>query len=457
MDRNREIKMVSQFQASSVYEPFMSLLKDVCEKSIKAHRGEYSMMDLQAELLGNILAVNENRKEYIRNKALCHTGLDRLLNKKAPQERINRAQDSLDIMNKKIAISDWMIKQLRAVGDGIAWRYLKYDRPTIRMLAHHEYVPVPQLDKGLITEMNRAQELFENKNDFVHNAITNVLRVGDLTFYDEKEGALKLLEVKSSDYLSAKLSRQTNHRTLIEKGVLEGWLEVKGIKIKSRQAQRPLLTFVKSIESAMDEADEKFASSRVFGDYFSVQIISTIKWLEKDNELDKMKIADSVTQRASSIFAKKDDLGLPLLSNLFAIANFIPSLAPYTIFPVPINRRIDLMVGNYLVICLMNVSGLARWLAKRGWGTQVIYKAKNRGTKHELGDIPMLKVWRPCDGIPFVKGVDVPLDLLEIAALEFWMPESIEESINTVLRQDESEISGYHNVNFLNTGKYAFD
>jgi hypothetical protein len=162
-------------------------------------------------------------------------------------------------------------------------------------------------------------------------------------------------------------------------------------------------------------------------------------------------------ERAASVFRKKGDIGLPMMTNLFAATNFIPVLAPYVIFPISIDHRIDLMAGNYLVISLMNISGLARWLEKKGWRTHIIFNAKNPKRDPVLEDFPALRVWRQGDGVPFIKGVDVPLDLLQLAALEFWMPESIEESIKAIWRQNEHEIDGYHNVNFQNSGKYAFD
>jgi len=74
-----------------------------------------------------------------------------------------------------------MLDRIRVIGDGIAWRALDYDRASLRLLAEHAPVAAPQLDTGLANEVGALMELAKRYEIVVLNAITNFLRVGDIT------------------------------------------------------------------------------------------------------------------------------------------------------------------------------------------------------------------------------------------------------------------------------------
>ena len=73
----------------------------------------------------------------------------------------------------------------------------------------------------------------------------------------------------------------------------------------------------------------------------------------------------------------------------------------------------------------------------------------------DFPDIGVLRVGR--GGMSVVLGLNV----LMVAALEFWMPESIEESVEAVMRslppRHSKEPAIYSQVTFPNSGKYAWD
>ena len=54
------------------------------------------------------------------------------------------------------------------------------------------------------------------------------------------------------------------------------------------------------------------------------------------------------------------------------------------------------------------------------------------------------------------KETEINLDILALAALEFWMPESLERMIATTLNEATRDVS-FLTVNFPNVGKYAWD
>ena len=54
------------------------------------------------------------------------------------------------------------------------------------------------------------------------------------------------------------------------------------------------------------------------------------------------------------------------------------------------------------------------------------------------------------------KGVEVGWDIMLLAAMELWMPESVERMISTIISEAVSISSGY-SIDFPNVGKYAWD
>lgn len=447
----------SKIKFNSLYKQYIPIVRELFNKSIRASRGNYSIFDLQAELCRNILLTNKERKRLLYKKELCGKGLTNLVKRNAAQERIKRAQKDIETMQDYATAANWVIRQLRSIGDGIAWRFFNYDRATLRLLAEHDYVSVPEIDKGLFTEMDAIQLLQERGIPFLMNTITNFLRVGDITIYDKAENRYKLLEIKSGTRQTEKIIRQSKHRDFTQMGLNEGFQYVGGAIIMKRMSTKPLLTYVKSVENAMIEAEQDLASSRLFGDYLSVAVFPLSKIINKVRDEDMIQLQKRTLDRAMSVLKTKEDVRLRLMSNIFPLAHFIPVLAPYAIFPISPDRRFDILTGDFLILSQLNVSGLARWLQKRGWETKIVLSSDQVSEKNgEFKFIPVLKVWNGNKSKSIIKGVDIPLEILIIAALEFWMPQSIEAMISTIIELGIDTI-GFHSVNLSNVGKYAWD
>ena len=128
-------------------------------------------------------------------------------------------------------------------------------------------------------------------------------------------------------------------------------------------------------------------------------------------------------------------------------------LAPYTIFPIDSELRFSLISGDYLFLSYINVSGLSRWLSKRGWETELLSlpdKVPDLSEPKYLF-MPILRVHKT--NSPLV--VVIPLDIIGAAAIELWMPESFERAIQAIVSHGYSKDA--YTVNFPNIGKYAWD
>jgi hypothetical protein len=90
-------------------------------------------------------------------------------------------------------------RQLRMVGDGLAWRCFGYDRRVILTLCRNAS-PGPMYGKeGLPHELERLRELWENDGHFaLHHDLTNCLRIADLTEFTDD--GMWLREIKRTPH-----------------------------------------------------------------------------------------------------------------------------------------------------------------------------------------------------------------------------------------------------------------
>jgi hypothetical protein len=220
-------------------------------------------------------------------------------------------------------------------------------------------------------------------------------------------------------------------------------------------AQKPLRTYVRIVEQAMLEAEQRLRASRKFGDYLTVAVFALDKIADSVPQEKHEQIWNPIYDRLFSVCKSSSDILLGPMSNLLPISHFSPNLAPYTIYPINPTLRFGLLSGEFQVLSLLNISGLARWLERRGWKAKVLQQSGQLPDDHGAPSVPMLRMQKEN------LAVEVGLDALTVAAMEFWMPESIEEEVlilmRTVPARVPEEAGQYGQVNFPNTGRYAWD
>jgi hypothetical protein len=100
------------------------------------------------------------------------------------------------------AVFDRVNRQLRAVGDALAWRLFSFDRRILLALSRNDPAG-PMVGKaGLDRELGEVQGLWEREGIFalLHD-LTNSLRIADLTRFDP-EGKF-IVEVKTSGHIGS--------------------------------------------------------------------------------------------------------------------------------------------------------------------------------------------------------------------------------------------------------------
>jgi hypothetical protein len=425
------------------------IIRDLLEKSLLAKHGRYSLFDIQFEILRHIVETDSDRRKYLRWKDRFAKAIVSLKKIGAPVQRVTLAQERFEFMKNSVDATRLLLSQLRSIGDGIAWWFMNYDRAALRLLAEHDYIHAPLLGTGLYAELWECANLAAQGKPFLLNSITNFLRFGDITVYDKSRDSFELIEVKAGQSQTRRTIRQGKQIALVQQGLETGTHSFPDATITKVMCRSPLLTYIKSLERVLEEAKHQFASSRVFGEYLSFCAFHTQKIIELP-EQDRCRAMDDMISRCMSVLKHRNDLPLPVMSNILPTVTFSRMLAPYTIFPVSSQLRFDLMTGEFFVLSWLNISGFARWLEKRGWKIEIASLPEMIPDDDQSQYIPILRVRKSG------KKTEMGLDILLLAASEFWMPESLERMIATTL-SEATHGGSFLTGNFPNTGRYAWD
>ncbi|MEV7167273.1 hypothetical protein AB0N60_34855 [Streptomyces microflavus] len=139
--------------------------------------------DFQRNLLTLLLEVEKDRWEFKR-------AVSRMRNGKQPHREVPELQsgrDPADIATWRFEhdVCERLARQLRSVGDALAWRVFGFHRPFILALCRNQS-PGPMYGKtGLAAELEHFERACKENGTFalLHD-LTNCLRIGDMTVWD---------------------------------------------------------------------------------------------------------------------------------------------------------------------------------------------------------------------------------------------------------------------------------
>jgi hypothetical protein len=149
--------------------------------------------EFQRRLFGHLYQVEERRGQCSRMIKRLRRG--RVAPQDAPPPPHSGDPGMAESWELEAYVYGRVARQLRMVGDGLAWRCFGYDRRVILTLCRNAS-PGPMYGKeGLPYELGRIHELWENDGHFaLHHDLTNCLRIADLTEFDES--GMWLREIK---------------------------------------------------------------------------------------------------------------------------------------------------------------------------------------------------------------------------------------------------------------------
>jgi hypothetical protein len=151
--------------------------------------------EFQRHLFGYIYEIEERR-------AQCSWIIKRFRQRRplpadAPEPPPTGDARQLESWEFEAYVYERLARQLRTVGDGLAWRCFGHDRRVILTLSRNDPAGPMYNKAGLPYELGSIQELWENDGHFaLHHDLTNCLRIADLTEFTN-EGRALFREIKA--------------------------------------------------------------------------------------------------------------------------------------------------------------------------------------------------------------------------------------------------------------------
>ncbi|MGN9796220.1 hypothetical protein ACTMTU_34745 [Streptomyces sp. OZ13] len=177
-------------------ERLVGFIQDLCQ----CHDSE-DFVAFQRDLLLAALAANQARAE--RSRVIKRLRKGQRLPADAPDLVVGDPHD-IDDWRLEYDVLERVGRQLRSVGDALAWRAFRYDRRYILTLRRNESPgPMTLSKEGTVHEIQFAEEQWSEHRHFalLHD-LTDCLRIGDVTVFHDRhaDGAqdIYLYELKTN-------------------------------------------------------------------------------------------------------------------------------------------------------------------------------------------------------------------------------------------------------------------
>lgn len=255
-----------------------------------------------------------------------------------------------------------VVRQLRSVGDGLAWRVTGFDRRFILALSRNAQAGPMAGKAGLPFELGAVAEMWEQRGHFalLHD-LTSCLRIGDITEFTT-DGRRLLHEVKAQGKRTGpQLQRmETAVRAVNEGGPLPGSTE------RLLQVETPLATDLHLLEVALDLADSRGVAG-VKAPGGRALVAGNALTLARSGSNPDAAVArwNSSRQRAlrrAGIDSHRHHLTMRTAD--WAARN--PVAVPYAVYPLPPSHCADLICDFSIVELVASIDGILEAAQRRG-------------------------------------------------------------------------------------------
>ena len=306
--------------------------------------------------------------EEIINDENAIKGLKKLADEKGlKRDRIQPPTDDDKATRVEAAINNGLqfhrahANCIRQIGDAIAWRSFGYDRAVMRLLSQRS-TKQQVIAAGTAYELQQwAQALDRRQGVPILNALTNVLAIGDITVVNP-DGSGEIIEVKASKTKSRRLTRQKKQMGEVVKLLNFGRGEVENKEIMILRFDIQPENDLNPLLQLLDQAGTEGWSTGKPNPCCYVECINSVAL--RNSKQSILHFEESRNIEVAPWISRGDYV--VSMSSLDVLA-FTPNCAPFSIFPFPAKRCVELMTGTTAYMSYFNVSAFLRELENSGW------------------------------------------------------------------------------------------
>lgn len=269
-------------------------------------------------------------------------------------------------------------RAFKQIADGIAWRYLGFNRSVLRKLADHQNTGF--LNPGFVKEVEEAKAITLTKTGYVLlNDITNYLRHGDLTVI--KPGEVSFAEIKTSNVKSSSKIKQRNKLDALISQLNQNRYNVGNDVGEVFLVPGKVLNFLPQVQNVIKQAqksEQGFYATKL-SPYLWVKVIDATKVAEYKNKYGKNPALQKPPFRRSKLIAP--------ISSITLFDTFSPNVAPFTVFPFSEEIIVDIILARLWVFADVGERELTKSFKGKGWNF-VVPSDKIWDERVKINDLP---------------------------------------------------------------------
>lgn len=333
------------------------ILEDYLEISRKRRNNRKALAKLQLHLLEDLLEA-EVALKYFKQE---HEKLEATRAEVPEETRGDGTSKDLEAIEREIFFHKAHANCLRAIGDGIVWRALAYDRAAVRCLSQNPH-KAHVLTEGTLNELTAWSRQFDSSDGIpILNSLTNCLTTGDITLVRD-DGSVEIVEVKSSKTKSRRITRQKQRMQEVYELLNFGEGELENARVEVLQLDIFPENGLDEIRGLLQEAERSGYAARRLSNFLYVECIDIRAIKEIDGALAELTATEN--RELADWFASKDFVALMSSSD---IISFTPNCAPFPIFPFPSKTCIELLTQVKAYRTHFNFTALGREFERMGW------------------------------------------------------------------------------------------
>ena len=341
---------------SSEFISFSPFLEEVLIESRKMNISALELLELQGKIAEQMI--------------LCEKRIS-FLKKGADRASHNNRWKSREIYKAHRRIS-------KKIMDGIAFRFLNFERPTLRSLVDHNQTG--HLSQGFLKEVEKATYIVSQTGFYVVlNDLTNFLRYGDLTIISPDK--ILIGEVKTTGVVKGNQKKQLDKTIEL--------LNKKLISVGGRVAEHLTLpgkpvNFLNQVEQIIEKSKLNASGicAKKISPYLWVSSIYTPKtreYFENNGHLPNFPVIP---------FSKEDRYSS--VNSLMFFDEFSPNMMPYSAFPFSETVICDILTGQIQLKSVISRKGLIKTFKGKGWNFTTPSR-QSIAAVYDIDDIGVIK------------------------------------------------------------------
>ena len=336
-------------------DDYTDILEDYLTVARKRQNNRIAIAKVQLHLVEELLIAQGAIKHYRKKFEELNAGL---VTAETASEQV---KEDLKRVERELFFHRAHANCFRAIGDSIAWRALGYDRAALRALSGNA-VKQQILEQGTINELHQWSSTFDTGQGLaILNALTNWLAIGDITVV-KNDGEMEIIEVKSSNADSSRVSRQKQRMREVTDLLKNGKGTLEGQEVTIVRFDIAVENDLPALFHLLEEAGRSgYAGGRINNcchiEAFDFRVMGGAEKVWKQGV--------EQTQKEIASWTEKNDL-VTRMDSLDILA-FTPNCAPFSVFPFPERLCVELLTGAKNYSCFLNLTELGREFERHGW------------------------------------------------------------------------------------------